>query len=234
MGTSSSNRIHNVQLMADYIDGTIVRPGETFSFNESVGPRTVERGFLEGQMIIGSLLLPVDRRRRLPDGDDALQQRLRARPADPRAAQPQLLHLALPARARRDGLVGRARLRVHERPEDGDPDQDELHRLDADVQLLRHRSGPAGRRDDRRPKVNWRSPQTTYALDPYAPRGSVRTVAGSNQSGFDVTVTPQGLRAREAQARATRSRARTSPSARRTIYGPGRSIPGPYFVLPRV
>ena len=27
MGTSSSNRIHNVHLMADYIDGTIVRPG---------------------------------------------------------------------------------------------------------------------------------------------------------------------------------------------------------------
>jgi vancomycin resistance protein YoaR len=44
--------------MADYVDGTIVRPGETFSFNERVGPRTAERGFLEGQMIVGSLLLP--------------------------------------------------------------------------------------------------------------------------------------------------------------------------------
>ena len=58
MGPSSSNRIHNVQLMADYIDGTIVGPGESFSFNDSVGPRTPERGFREGQMIIGSLLLP--------------------------------------------------------------------------------------------------------------------------------------------------------------------------------
>ena len=56
MGPSSSNRIHNVHLMADYIDGTIVKPGDTFSFNESVGPRTPERGFLEGQMIVGSLL----------------------------------------------------------------------------------------------------------------------------------------------------------------------------------
>jgi vancomycin resistance protein YoaR len=44
--------------MANYIDGTIVRPGESFSFNESVGPRTPERGFREGQMIVGSLLLP--------------------------------------------------------------------------------------------------------------------------------------------------------------------------------
>ena len=58
MGTSSSNRIHNVQLMAEYIDGTIVAPGQEFSFNDRVGPRTVERGFREGQMIIGSLLLP--------------------------------------------------------------------------------------------------------------------------------------------------------------------------------
>ena len=58
MGPSSSNRIHNVQLMARYIDGTIVEPGRTFSFNDTVGPRTTERGFLEGQMIVGSLLLP--------------------------------------------------------------------------------------------------------------------------------------------------------------------------------
>jgi vancomycin resistance protein YoaR len=58
MGESSSNRIHNVHLMADYIDGTVIQPGETFSFNDVVGPRTEQRGFLEGQMIIGSLVLP--------------------------------------------------------------------------------------------------------------------------------------------------------------------------------
>ena len=58
MGVSSSNRIWNVQLMADYIDGTIIEPGKTFSFNRVVGERTTERGFREGQMIVGSLLLP--------------------------------------------------------------------------------------------------------------------------------------------------------------------------------
>ena len=58
MGESSSNRIHNVHLMADFIDGTVIQPGETFSFNDVVGPRTAERGFLEGQEIIGSLVLP--------------------------------------------------------------------------------------------------------------------------------------------------------------------------------
>ena len=40
MGTSSSNRIHNVHLMAEYVDGTIVKPGQRFSFNDEVGPRT--------------------------------------------------------------------------------------------------------------------------------------------------------------------------------------------------
>ena len=58
MGVSSSNRIHNVHLMADFIDGTIIRPGHEFSFNKVVGPRTSARGFLEGQEIIGSLVLP--------------------------------------------------------------------------------------------------------------------------------------------------------------------------------
>src|SRR5262249_13304389 len=58
MGASSSNRIHNVHLMADFIDGTLIKPGETFSFNKVVGPRTADRGFLEGQQIVGSLTLP--------------------------------------------------------------------------------------------------------------------------------------------------------------------------------
>src|SRR5207244_7261374 len=58
MGASSSNRIHNVHLMADFIDGTLIKPGETFSFNKVVGPRTAARGFLEGQQIVGSLTLP--------------------------------------------------------------------------------------------------------------------------------------------------------------------------------
>ena len=58
MGVSSSNRIHNVHLMADFIDGTVIAPGEVFSFNDVVGERTAERGFLEGQEIIGSLVLP--------------------------------------------------------------------------------------------------------------------------------------------------------------------------------
>ena len=33
MGESSANRIHNVHLLGDYLDGTIVKPGQTFSYN---------------------------------------------------------------------------------------------------------------------------------------------------------------------------------------------------------
>ncbi len=58
MGASSANRIWNVHLLGDYLDGTIVEAGETFSYNKEIGPRTVERGFREGQMIWGGVLIP--------------------------------------------------------------------------------------------------------------------------------------------------------------------------------
>jgi vancomycin resistance protein YoaR len=47
MGESSANRIWNVQLLGRYLDGAIVKPGETFSYNKVMGPRTAERGFRE-------------------------------------------------------------------------------------------------------------------------------------------------------------------------------------------
>jgi len=82
-------------------------------------------------------------------------------------------------------------------------------------------------------RTNWRTPTVSYALDPYAPQGSVRTVAGSNQSGFDVTVS----RAVYERGKLVRRDALTSNYVAvgpTQIFGPGRSIPGPYFVLPRV
>ena len=41
------NRTANVRLAAKLINGTILNPGEEFSYNKTVGPRTKERGFLE-------------------------------------------------------------------------------------------------------------------------------------------------------------------------------------------
>ena len=58
MGVSSANRIFNVHLMARILDGKIIHPGATFSFNQVVGPRTAQRGFLEGQAIENGQLVP--------------------------------------------------------------------------------------------------------------------------------------------------------------------------------
>lgn len=58
LGDSSENRIHNVALMAEILDNRLVMPGQQFSFNEAVGPRTPDRGFLEGMAIVDGLLIP--------------------------------------------------------------------------------------------------------------------------------------------------------------------------------
>ena len=58
MGVSSPNRVFNVHLMADFLNGYKIAPGARFSFNEAVGPRTAARGFLEGQAIENGLLVP--------------------------------------------------------------------------------------------------------------------------------------------------------------------------------
>ncbi|MEN8239070.1 MAG: VanW family protein, partial [Actinomycetota bacterium] len=43
--TPGTNRVHNIQLMADIVDESVVWPGQTFSVNERVGKRTLEKGF---------------------------------------------------------------------------------------------------------------------------------------------------------------------------------------------
>ena len=45
-------RVTNIQLFADIIDGTIVMPGDTLSLNDTVGERTLERGFRPAPTII--------------------------------------------------------------------------------------------------------------------------------------------------------------------------------------
>ncbi len=46
------NRIHNVQLVARLIDGKLIAPGATLSFNRATGERTADKGFLEAPVII--------------------------------------------------------------------------------------------------------------------------------------------------------------------------------------
>ena len=49
-------RLNNVQLVAKLIDGTLIAPGDTFSFNGTTGERTADKGFQEAPVIINGEL----------------------------------------------------------------------------------------------------------------------------------------------------------------------------------
>ena len=53
MYTSSSNRINNISLAAAAIDGTVLMPGEEFSFNGIVGERTTAKGYKAAGAYVG-------------------------------------------------------------------------------------------------------------------------------------------------------------------------------------
>jgi vancomycin resistance protein YoaR len=50
------NRIHNVQLVSHLVDGHVIAPGATFSFNQTTGARTADKGFKEAPVIINGEL----------------------------------------------------------------------------------------------------------------------------------------------------------------------------------
>ena len=50
--TSGEARKTNIRLAAKYINGSIIKAKEQFSFNEVVGERTAERGFREAKVIV--------------------------------------------------------------------------------------------------------------------------------------------------------------------------------------
>jgi vancomycin resistance protein YoaR len=49
---STPPRTHNIRLAATALDGVVLEPGAELSFNERVGPRTAERGFLVAPVIL--------------------------------------------------------------------------------------------------------------------------------------------------------------------------------------
>ena len=55
--TPGKNRVHNIHLMADTVDEEVVFPGQTFSINETVGPRTLAKGYLEDCAIINGVVV---------------------------------------------------------------------------------------------------------------------------------------------------------------------------------
>lgn len=47
------NIVTNLDLVCQALDGVIIQPGEVFSYNDTVGERTVERGFMYGESFSG-------------------------------------------------------------------------------------------------------------------------------------------------------------------------------------
>lgn len=52
------DRSHNVKISSDSINGTIIAPGEVFSFNNVVGKRTYATGYRDAAVIVGGLFEP--------------------------------------------------------------------------------------------------------------------------------------------------------------------------------
>jgi len=55
---SKTNRVDNIKLACNILNGYIIKPGEIFSFNNVIGPRTAENGFKLADIIINSELVP--------------------------------------------------------------------------------------------------------------------------------------------------------------------------------
>lgn len=51
--TKNSNRNTNIRLSAEAINGVVVQPGDTFSFNQATGERTARKGYKEAAAISG-------------------------------------------------------------------------------------------------------------------------------------------------------------------------------------
>jgi vancomycin resistance protein YoaR len=51
-------RVLNIRRAAEYLNGVTIGPGEILSFNQTVGPRTAERGFVEAPEILGDEMVP--------------------------------------------------------------------------------------------------------------------------------------------------------------------------------
>ncbi|MGH7358896.1 MAG: VanW family protein, partial [Candidatus Rokuibacteriota bacterium] len=229
MGESSPNRIWNVHLIGDYLDGEIIEPGETFSYNARVGPRTIERGFREGQMIFGGVLIP-------SIGGGVCQTATTIFNAAFEAGLP------ISTRYNHSFYISHYPVGRDATVSWGGPDlvfrNDLKHAILVKTSYTDHTFTVSfyGTRQGRRvesttgARTNFTQPQLQYAVDPGAPPRSVRTAAGGGP-GFDVnvhrTVYEKGKVLREDDFFT-----RYVPQNPTAIYGPGRTPPGEFFYLP--
>ena len=52
-GGGTKNRVANLKLAVEACDGVELQPGQIFSYNDTLGPRTEERGYKEATVIVG-------------------------------------------------------------------------------------------------------------------------------------------------------------------------------------
>ncbi|MDI6872574.1 MAG: VanW family protein [Bacillota bacterium] len=53
-----ANRTENIRLAAETMDQAVLQPGETFSFNQTVGPRIPDSGYREAPVVVNGRLVP--------------------------------------------------------------------------------------------------------------------------------------------------------------------------------
>ncbi|MGE5396948.1 MAG: VanW family protein, partial [Chitinophagales bacterium] len=53
-----ANRNHNINLAMQAINNQVINPGENWSFNRAVGPRTAERGYKKAMIIVNKKFVP--------------------------------------------------------------------------------------------------------------------------------------------------------------------------------
>jgi vancomycin resistance protein YoaR len=229
MGESSPNRIWNVQLLGRYLDGTILKPGQTFSFNKVMGPRTPERGFREGQMIFGGVLIP-------SIGGGVCQTATTIFNA--------AFEAGLPIRERTNHSFYISHYPIGRDATVSWGGRDLVFKNDLDHAILIKASGTSetftvsfyGTKQGRRvvasktDPTNYTSPQLQYAIDPTAAPGSLRTTEAGGP-GFDITVF-RTVYEKGRVLRKDKFLSRYTPENPTAVYGPGSTPPGPYFVLP--
>lgn len=229
MGESSPNRIWNVHLLGDYLDGTIIEPGETYSYNEEVGPRTVERGFREGQMIFGGVLIP-------SIGGGVCQTATTVFNAAFEAGLP------IKTRYNHSFYISHYPVGRDATVSWGGPDLVFRNDLKSAILVKVTYTNTTftvsfyGTKQGRKvvattsTPTNYTQPKLQYAIDPSAPPRSVRTAAGGGP-GFDVNVHRKVFQ-KGKLLREDDFFTRYVPQNPTAIYGPGRTPPGPYFTLP--
>lgn len=55
---TGNGRVTNMKIAAGYINGTVLMPGDEFSYNKTIGQTTAERGYEEANTYVGSEIVP--------------------------------------------------------------------------------------------------------------------------------------------------------------------------------